>query len=329
MSVILGIDFGAESIEICQKGKGIILREPCIAAVDATGNVMAVGTEALLLSSRAPGTMTLRCPFENGLISDFNLTAEVLDRFLEAAAPKTKKHIVAAVKYSMNEPSRQILKRALADCRTGKVTLVDTITAAFMGLNLSPSEDPFGGAVLCDMGAEAVEAAYIRNGEVLRQISSNVGGIAQKHALMAHVKNKYGITLSSQSVQELELRVSLKGDSTQHSVVSGIDTATGMPRKITVTDKELKKLYTFLLEPVSKLLLHMLRNLPTHGENESHADNIILIGGGAAIPGIDEYLTAQIGKCVTVTDSPVDAVVRGLEIMCKNSCNLQSSIWCL
>ena len=112
MAVYLVVDFGTRTVEIYQKDKGIILREPNIAAVDANGSVVAVGSEASLIRARAPGTVTIRRPIVNGEIIDFNLTAEVLDRYLEIVAPKQKKHVLCAVKYTFGTQSREYLTRA-------------------------------------------------------------------------------------------------------------------------------------------------------------------------------------------------------------------------
>ncbi len=320
MAVILGVDFGTQNIEIYQKGKGIILREPNVAAVDARGNVMAVGTEALMIDSRAPGTVTLRRPYSHGVIEDFNLSAEVLDRFLEAAAPRAKKHIVASVKYSLPEESRRILKKAFSDCRTGKIAFVDESIAALMGSGygeVTDSSKDLGGSLLCDIGAESTEVSYIRGGELLRYKVLVGGTASQNSSIQSYIRSRYGLCVTETVVRELKENLTFCDSPADTVLLSGLDLTTGMPRKISADSEALRGLCVSYIDDTVKLISDMLVNLPRHGERESRADRIILVGGGARLPSIDKYMTHRLGRVVTVADSPMDAVVLGLGKICE------------
>ena len=319
MAVYLGVDFGTRNIEIYVKGKGIVLREPNVAAVDAYGNVTAVGTEALLIHGRAPGTVTLRRPYSGGAINDFNLTAELLDRFLEAAAPKVKKHIIASVKYSLDEGSRELLRKAFSDCRTGKIELVDSTVAALKGCGFDPgdSDNGYGGTVVCDIGADTVDVSYIRGGELLRSKSMPSGGNAQDSAMIAYIRNKYSLAVEESEILEAKHKLALSPHKPAGIEIFGLDTSTGMPRRIVADETDLTKLCAAHVKIVAQIIGDTLNNLPRHGDKQSHADRIILVGGGAKLPGIHEYLEAYLECNVTVATSPLDATVQGLGIMCE------------
>ncbi len=313
VSVILGVDFGTRNIEICQKDKGIILREPNIAAVDTKGNVIAVGTEALMTHGRAPGTVTLRRPIKDNSITDFNLTAEILDRCLEIAAPRAKKHIFVPTKQGFGARNRELLRRALGDCHTGKITFIESALAAALGCGIAADEDsPLGGTVICDIGAGSVEAAYIRSGEILRTETALGGSDSSDAAMLAYIRSAYSMNAAPADIREAKHKLSLINPEPEDITLSGIDTATGMPRKITLPAHELLNNCTPHIDDVVNVISSMLKNLPRHGENISSAERIILVGGGTLTEGMDKYITEAVGREVTVADEPLDAIARGL-----------------
>ncbi|MBQ8249852.1 MAG: rod shape-determining protein [Clostridia bacterium] len=318
MAVTLGVDFGTRNIEICQNDKGIVLREPNIAAVDTVGNVVAIGTEALLTHGRAPGTVTLRRPIIDNTITDFNLAAEILDHALETAAPRVKKHILAPTKQGFGARNRELLIRALGDCRTGKITLVDSAATAWLGCDAEPlveEPDYLGGTIICDIGAGSVEASYIRMGEILRTETVHGGGDSSDSAMISYIRSAYSLTVTPADVREAKHTLSLVNPEPSPIEFSGVDTATGMPRRITVPAKELLNDCTPHIDDTVNVITSMLKNLPHHGENISVADRIILVGGGALTEGMGSYISEAIGREVIVADDPLDATARGLMIM--------------
>lgn len=318
MASYLGVDLGTRNIEIWQQGKGIVLREPSVAAVDTKGNVLAVGTEALLIYGRAPGTVTLRRPIENNSVTDFALLAEMLDRVLEGTAPKTKKHIKASVKYSFDVHNRELLKKAFGDCHTGKVELVDAPLAALAGCGYTPAEDEaeaFSGTVICDIGAGSIEVSYIRSGELLRCEVRREGGDAADTAILTHIRSKYDLAITPTAAREAKHLLSLYVSDEKQITLSGTDTATGMPRKLTLHSDELLACCAPQIDGTSEAISALISNLPRHGETVSSFDRVILIGGGAMLPGIGEYLEKALGVSITVPESPLDCTVNGLGVM--------------
>lgn len=318
MAVYLGVDFGTRTVEIYQKDKGIVLREPNVAAVDASGKVIAVGSEASLIRVRAPGTVTMRRPIVNGEITDLNLAAEILDRCLEIVAPKQKKHIACAVKYSLNAKSRELLSRALGDCRTGRVVLVDAALAALTGSGVTPcSPDGYRGDIVCDIGAGSTEAAYIRGGEILRIEAIPFAGEATDMAIVNYMARKHGLAISPVAAREAKHKLSLDGESIKIEL-SGLDRTTGMPNRREVTSTELMPVISYQTESVASALSKLLANLPQHGTSKSTAECIILTGGGALLPGIGEYIAEKLGREVIVAAEPLDCVANGLGRMLDN-----------
>ncbi len=314
MSVYLGVDFGTRAVRIFHRDKGIVLREPNVAAVDTKGNVVAVGTEALLISARAPGTVTVRRPMSGGSITDFNLAAEILDRFLEIAAPRAKKHIIASARYGLGTASRELLKRALSDCRTGHVSIVDSSLASLLGSGFTPEPDEaeaLSGTVICDIGAGSIEASYIRSGELMRAETLIGAGDAADNGIMSHLRRNYGLAVTQSSAREAKHRLSLC-EATEDAVFTGIDGSTGMPKRVQISSDVLLECCNSQIGGVVNTLSKLMENLPYRGETPSSVDRIILVGGGAALPGISEYVGVKLNLAITTADDPANCTVKGL-----------------
>ncbi|MBQ8551971.1 MAG: rod shape-determining protein [Clostridia bacterium] len=318
MAVYLGVDFGTRGIKICQKGKGIVLREPNVAAVDTEGNVIAVGTEALLIRGRAPGTVTVRRPILDGNITDFNLAAEILDHCLEIAAPRAKKHILAAAKYGLGSRNRELLQKALSDCRTGQVELVDSAPLSLLGSGFTPAEDEaeaLSGTIICDIGAGSVEASYIRAGELLRTETAIGAGDAADAGIVSYIRRNYGLAITQNSAREAKHKLSLYGSDDQALTFTGVDSSTGMPRRIEIAADALLECCTTQIDGAADTIAALINNLPRCGEDSSSVDRIIIVGGGAKLPGIGEYIEKSLGLTITVADEPLDCTVNGLSRM--------------
>ncbi len=313
MAVHLGIDFGARVIKIYQKGRGIVLREPNVAAVDTNGIVVAVGNDALMLRGRAPGTVTIRRPIENGSIGDFNLCAELLDRFLEKAAPRTNKHILAAVKYGFGSHNRELFRSALADCRTGRIEFVDSSVAAIKGCGIySDHNSEYGGTLVCDVGASIVETAYVRSGELLRAESSRRGGDFYDLEICTYGYRKYGVAITPAAARDEKHKINLLGDNNEITTLSGTDTTTGMPKQAEFKTEELVPLGRLYADGVVSLIQTAVSNLPVHGTNESHVEQVVLTGGGAEMAGFGEYVAGAIGMELIMPPSAADCVILGV-----------------
>ncbi len=321
MAVTVGLDFGAYSTKIYIKNKGLVLCEPTIAAVDPKGNVIAVGTEALLIRGRAPGTVTVRRPIAGNNITDFNLAAETLDRFLEIAAPRANKHVFVAAKYGFGSKNREMLVNALQDCHTGKIEMVEAPVAALRGSGFAMASDTvssFGGTIICDIGSGSIEASYIRNGELLRSDCRPGGGEAADSAIITFLKQKYGIAITSTNARELKHSLDLTATASPTATVTGLDGSTGMPRRLTINIEELYEPCSAQIDGVVDAIKTSIANLPYQAASQSTFDRIILVGGGAKLPGIAEYVSEAIDGEILVPDDPLNCTVAGLGALIEN-----------
>ena len=314
MRTVIGLDFGGCNTEIYVKGKGIVLREPSVAAVDAEGNVIAVGTEALLIRGRAPGSVTIRRPIRDSVVSDFNLTAEMLDRFIETAAPGGRKKVFVAVKCGVGAENRQLIKAALADCRVSSSEFVESPAAALAGSGFSDEN----GVLLCDIGAGSVECSYLREGDILRTETYFGGGRDADKSICAYLRRRYGLAATKIAASNAKHKLSLLDENPEPIMITGLDTSTGLPKKRKVSAAELLRCAAPQIKGALDCVMAVKQNLPRYAGVESTAERVILVGGGAALPGIAEYIESEAGIPVTAVEAPLDCVARGLGAMIEN-----------
>ncbi len=307
MRSIIGLDFGGCNTEIYVKGKGIVLREPSLAAVDAEGNVIAVGTEALLIRGRAPGSVTIRRPIRDSVISDFNLTAEMLDRFIETAAPSGRKRVYVAVKAGISGENRQMIRSALADCRVSRSEFIESPIAALKGSGFSDE----GGILLCDIGAGSVECSYMRDGDILRTETYFGGGRDADKAICAYLRRRYGLAATKIAASNAKHKLSLI-DEGEPITITGLDTSTGLPKKKSVSPSELLRCAAPQIKGALDCITAVKQNLPRYAGVEATVDRVVLVGGGAALPGIAEYIEAEVQLPVSAVEAPLDCTVSGL-----------------
>lgn len=308
MPEIIGLDFGGCNTEIYVKGKGIVLREPSIAAVDTAGYVTAVGAEALLLRGRAPGSVSIRRPIRDSVIGDFNLTAEMLDRFLESAAPHRRKRVYAGVKCGIGSENRALIKNALADCRVSHSEFIDSPLAALAGSGTSDE----GGVILCDIGAGSVEGAFIRGGDILRTETYFGGGRDADKAICAYLRRRYGLAVTKITAQAAKHKLDLSAENPEPITISGLDCSTGLPRRLKVPAMELLRCAAPQIKGAYDCVNAILSNLPRYAGKVDAVKCIVLVGGGALVPGIADYI-AGLTECETiVAENPLDCVALGL-----------------
>ena len=307
MAVTIGLDFGCGSTEIYVKGKGIVLREPSVAAVDNEGNVIAAGVEALLIRGRAPGSVTLRRPMRDSVISDFNLCAELLDRFLELAAPHHSKQVVIAVKCGIGGENRELIKNALLDCRVSSVEFVDAPLAALRGCELSTQD----GVIICDIGAGSIESSYIRDGDILRTETYFGGGSEADQSICDYTHRRYGLVPTQQDACAAKQLLDMNNVE-RRIALTGRDSSTGMPRRIEIRSSELIHAAAPQIKGASDNITAVLSNLPRYAGKAASAGSLVLVGGGALLSGIAEYISEAVGMEAIVAEAPADAIVRGL-----------------
>ncbi len=318
----LAIDLGTSTTQIGLPGEGIRLDEPSVVAVArgaqrVAGRGTAVGKLAWQMLGRTPEGIQAVRPLRHGVIHDFELCETMLRYFLRKACGNRKglrPRVLIAVPGSISAVERRAVFNSAERAGAGRIWLIDDSRAAGIGAGL-PVSEPMANMV-CDIGGGTTEVAVMSLADIVASQSIRVAGDAMDEAIVRYLRRRYSLRIGEQTAEQLKLGIGsaapLDHELTQEA--SGLDTASGIPRKALVTSEEIREA---LAEPLSEIV-DAIRRTIERCQPELIADladtGIVLTGGGALLRGIDRFLTQQLGIPVRLADSPRTAVTRGAMI---------------
>lgn len=311
----LAIDLGTATVLVYMAGKGIVLKEPSVVAVDKNSNkVLAVGEEARKMIGRTPGNIVAVRPLRDGVISDYDITEKMLKHFIQKSCGKRK---ISAPKVMVCVPSQstEVEKRAVVDAAKNSgaksVFLIEEPLAAAIGAGLDISKP--NGTMVIDIGGGTTDIAIISLNGVVVRASIKVAGDKFDESIIRFIRSKYKLMIGEKSAEELKITAgsALRGSRNVTAIVKGRNLITGLPDNIEVTTEELTKA---LEEPV-RLIIDKIRDVLEKTPPELAADiidkGILMTGGGALLYGFDKLIEIETGVKVNVADDSVDCVVLG------------------
>lgn len=311
----IGIDLGTANTLVYMKGKGIVLREPSVVAVDIRkDSVLAVGAQAKEMIGRTPGSIAAIRPLKDGVIADFEITSIMLNHFIRKVVKSnffSRPRIVICIPSGVTQVERRAVRDA-ADKAGGKdVELIDEPMAAAIGAGL-PVSEPTGSMVL-DIGGGTSEVAVISLGDIVAHNSVRVAGDKFDHAIMMYIKKKYGLTIGERTAEEIKIEI---GSAYPHEdegsmTVKGRNTADGLPRDVTITAEEVRNALAAPLASIIDGVLDTLERTPPELAADIIDRGITITGGGALLKGIDLLIAKQTGMPVYIAERPLDCVADG------------------
>lgn len=310
----LGIDLGTTSVRVFVKGKGIILREPSVVAVDRRGNVLAVGEEARRMIGKTPGFIAARQPLREGVIADYTITAAMLRHFIRKACGRWslfKPEVIVCVPAKATNVERRAVVDAALEAGARRAFPIEEPMAAAIGAGL-PITEP-GANVVVDIGGGTTDIAVISLGGIVVSDSLRVGGIKMDEAIVRYIKREYNLLIGEQTAEEIKIHIGSAYKLTQEfgMEVRGRDLVTGLPKTVRVTSEEIRQA---LSEPVGQIVARVkavLEQTPPELAAEVVTRGVVLTGGGALLKGFDKLLALETGVPVRVADDPLSAVAIG------------------
>ncbi len=317
----IGIDLGTVSVLVWVEGKGVVLREPSVVAVDTTTDrIVAVGSRAQELIGRAPANIETVKPLREGVISQYEVTLKMLQYFIRAACGNLllPPRVMICVPSGVTEVEERAVLDAAHEAGAGKVYLMEEPVAAALGAGLDISA-PIGQMVV-DIGGGTTDIAVMSLGGVVVSESVRVAGDRMDEAVMRYVKNTYGILIGTRTAELIKMRIgALYTHKQVRSVeVRGRDAQTGLPRSVTLTSKEMLEA---LMEPTCVILdaiCSVIERTPPELLGDILKNGMVMTGGGSLILGFDRMIQRATGVPTRVADDPVTCVVRGTAIAMKN-----------
>lgn len=325
----IGIDLGTANTLVFVKGKGIVIREPSVVAVDVRTiphRVVAVGTEAKEMIGRTPGSIVAERPLKDGVIADFDVTADMLKEFIRRAisgSPFSKARVMICIPSGVTEVERRAVHDAARSAGAKYVSLIEEPMAAAIGAGLPVSEAT--GSMVVDIGGGTSEVAVISLGDIVTSRSARVAGDNFDESIIAYIKKKYNLLVGERTAEDIKIKIGsaypYEGEGAMD--VKGRNLMDGLPKNIEITSEEIREA---LADPVNQVLDAIratLEKTPPELAADIIDHGIMLTGGGALLRGLDRLISVETKMPVHVAENPLDCVVDGTGI-CLESGNVLS-----
>lgn len=315
MSRDMGIDLGTANTLIFIKGKGIILREPSVVAINKDANkVLAVGDEAKQMIGRTPGNIVAIRPLKDGVIADFDTTQTMIRRFIEKATSKgsfSSPRIIICYPSGITEVEKRALEDATKQAGARDVRLMEEPMAAAIGSGLQVNEP--SGSMIVDIGGGTTEVAVISLGGIVTSKSLRMAGDELDQAIINYIKREYNLMVGERTAEtvKIELGSAFPEDDERSMDIKGRDLVTGLPKTVTITEAEIREA---LSEPVSAIVEAIkttLEKTPPELAADVMDKGIMIAGGGALLRGIDKLINSETHMPVNIAESPLDCVALG------------------
>ncbi|MEE1012680.1 MAG: rod shape-determining protein [Acutalibacteraceae bacterium] len=320
----IGIDLGTANTLVFVKGKGIVIREPSVVAVDQKSNpprVVAVGMEAKEMIGRTPGSITAVRPLKDGVIADFEITAEMIASFIKRTTkrnPFSRIRVLICIPSGVTEVERKAVYDAAKSAGAKYVSLIEEPMAAAIGSGLPVSEAT--GSMVVDIGGGTAEVAVISLGDVVTANSARVAGDNFDEAIISYIKKKYNLLIGERTAEDIKIKIGsaypYEGEGTIN--IKGRNLMDGLPKNVDVTSEEIREA---LADPVSQIVdavKSTLEKTPPELAADIIDHGIMLTGGGALLRGLDQLISAETKIPVVIAQNPLDCVADGTGLCLEN-----------
>lgn len=311
----IGIDLGTTTIIIYIEGKGIVLNEPSVVAVDTDNDkVLAVGNEAAKMVGRTPAHIQAVYPLKDGIISNHVLTKELIRRFLMKVYSSfiVKPKVAVCVPSEITGIENDAVIEAVSSVGARQIYLIEEPVAAALGCGIDIFKP--SGHMVIDLGGGTTDVAVISLGGQVRSASITVAGNAFDEALIHHLRQTRNIIVGRKSIEVLKKEVAdcmASPERLRTGEIKGRSLLTGMPEKITITSVELLPAIQECIDQIAACAHSVLESTPPELAGDIFSDGIILTGGCSLLTGLAEYLQNQLKVSVRVADDPIDCVALG------------------
>src|SRR5690554_6682545 len=311
----IGIDLGTANTLVYVRGKGILVREPSVVAINKNiKSVMAVGEEAKKMIGRTPGNIVAIRPMKDGVIADFDVTQNMLKYFIRKAYNRNKfmkPRVLVCVPSGVTEVEKRAVVEAAEQAGAKEAYVIEEPMAAAIGSGL-PVGEPEGSMVV-DIGGGTSEVAILSLGGIVTSKSVRIGGNELDDAIIQHIKKEYSLTIGERTAEEVKITIgsAYSMDEEKDLDIKGRDLVSGLPKTININSQEVREA---LREPINNII-DAIKNTLEKTPPELAADimdkGIMLTGGGALLNGLDQLLRAETGMPVSIAEDPLDCVVVG------------------
>lgn len=320
----IGIDLGTVNTLVYLRGRGIVINEPSVVAVNQkTGRVVAVGVQAKEMLGRTPGHIRAVRPLVNGVISDFEVTEEMLSYLINKAEKYLNKkplrpRVVIGVPSGITSVETRAVRDAAKNAGAREVHIVEEPMAATIGIRL-PIKEPIGNMII-DIGGGTSDIAIVSLNGIVRSKNVPIAGDKFDSDIISYIRSEFKILVGEKTAENLKIAACavIAGDAPIESIVRGRDLVTGLPREVVITDSDIREAISNSIDHIIDAAREVLETTPPEVLSDVMQRGAFVVGGGALINGMSELLADTLKLPIYIADDPMSAVVRGTGIILEN-----------
>jgi len=325
LSSDIGIDLGTANCLVYVKGKGIVLSEPSVVAVNKkTGQVLAIGEEARKMVGKTPGHIVATKPLVSGVVSDFDVTEQMLRYFLEKANDArgfpipVRPKVVVGIPCGVTEVERRAVEDAGKNAGAGKVFLIEEPMAAAIGVRL-PIQDA-GGNFVVDIGGGTTEVAVISLGGIVISRSLRVAGDKLNEDIVSFAEREYKLFIGERTAEDVKMKIgsAIPLKEKMEASIKGRNMVTGLPEEVNITDADIRRAMEKSIREIVATIKDTIEETPPELLADIMSKGIYLLGGGSLLRGLDELIQKETKIKTQIGDDPLTAVVRGAGYTLEN-----------
>lgn len=319
----VGIDLGTANTLVYVRGKGIIINEPSVVAVNQkTGQVVAVGTQAKDMLGRTPTHITAVRPLVDGVVSDFEVTEEMLAYLIQKAQGDERTlfgpTVVVGVPSGITNVEIRAVRDAAKNAGAHEVHIIEESFAAALGARL-PVDAPMG-TMIIDIGGGTTDIALISLGGVVRSKNVRVAGDTLNQDIASYIRNEFKILVGERTAEQVKVAVGsvVKQPVSLQTTIRGRDLVSGLPREIIVTDTDVREAIGPSIATIIESAKEIIETAPPEVVSDVMRHGVYITGGGALLRGLPELLASELKVPIHVVDDPLTTVVRGTGIVLED-----------
>lgn len=320
----IGIDLGTANTLVYLRGRGIIMSEPSIVAINQkTGRVVAVGNDAKQMIGRTPAHIEAIKPLVNGVVSNFEITEEMLAYFIRKTGDLSRKKIfrprvVIGVPSEITNVERRAVRDAARNAGAREIHIIEEPMAAAIGVRL-PIHDPVGSMII-DIGGGTTDIAVISLGGIVRSRNLHIAGEKLNADIISYVRDEFKILLGEQTAEEVKISVGsvYKSSEPREATIRGRDLVTGLPREVVITEADIREAIAPAINTFIESIKEVMEETPPEVVSDIMHRGIFVVGGGSLLQGMKELLEHELQLPIFLAEDPLTAVVRGTGVVLED-----------
>lgn len=325
----IGVDLGTANTLVYAKGQGIVLNEPSFVAINQkTKQILSIGEDAKQMVGRTPSYIVAIRPLADGVISDFEVTEQMLKYFIQKTSHSRfsfspRPRVVIGVPYGVTEVERRAVEEAALNAGASEVYLIEEPLAAAIGARI-PVQEAAGGMIV-DIGGGTTEVAVISLGGVVASKSLRIAGDEMDDDIVEFARDEFNLSLGMKTAEDIKIKVGSAMELPQKLTcpMRGRDLVTGLPREIIVDDEVIRKAISKSVKEIVGAVKDTFEEAPPELVADIYERGIVLAGGGALLRGLDKVIATTTQTRVYIADDPLTAVARGTGVVIEDLDNLK------